>query len=178
MNILAIPATPSINGLNRQLLGHAARLLEGGLVPDADVEILDINDYEMPIYTPQRQEEGMPEVARQLFDKIGAADAVVISFAEYNGSYTSAWKNIHDWISRIDMAIYQGKKVAMFAASPGGRGGAGVLGSATATAEFFGADLVGSLGIGKFFDNFDSEAGELTDPDLSEQFTKILQGLA
>jgi NAD(P)H-dependent FMN reductase len=178
MKILAIPATNSPNGVNRRLLGHAADLLTETQV-DAEVEILDLNDYEMPIYSQAReQNDGIPELARRFFDKIGQADAVIVSFAEYNGSYTSAWKNVYDWASRIDAGVYQGKKVAMFAATPGPRGGAGVLGNATLTAPFFGADLVGSLGIGSFGDNFDSEAGRLTNPELSEQFEKVLAALA
>jgi NAD(P)H-dependent FMN reductase len=89
---------------------------------------------------------------------------------EHNGSYTAAWKNIYDWMSRIDMAVYQGKKVAMFAVTPGPRGGAGVLGNAVPAAPFFGADLVGSLGIPMFYENFDAEAGELIDPDVRNRF--------
>lgn len=179
MKILAIPATNSRNGINRQLIGYATRLLEDGLVADAQVEVIDLNDYEMPIYSEERQQElGVPEPARRLYDKIGSADAVVVSFAEHNGTYTAAWKNIHDWASRIDMAVYQGKKVAMFAATPGPRAGAGVLGAATVSAPFFGADLVGSLGIPTFGDNFDPEIGELTDPELRARFDKTLAALA
>lgn len=178
MNILAIPATNSHNGLNRQLLSYAARLLEDGLVPDANVEIIDINDFEMPIFSPWREQElGTPEQAHRLYDKIGASDAVIVSFAEHNGTFTAAWKNLYDWTSRIDKAVYQGKKVAMFAATPGPRGGAGVLGSATMSAPFFGAELVGSLGIPSFGQNFDAEAGELTDVDLNDQFVKVLTAL-
>jgi NAD(P)H-dependent FMN reductase len=179
MKILAIPATNSDSGINRQLLGHAARLLEGGLVPNAEIEFVDINDYEMPIYSPRReQDSGVPEAARRLYEQIGSADAVIVSFAEHNGTYTAAWKNIYDWMSRIDMAVYQGRKVAMFAATPGPRAGAGVLGSAVPAAPFFGADLVGSLGIPTFYETFDAEAGEIIDPDLGNRFEKILGALA
>ena len=133
----------------------------------------------MPIYSGERHEElGILEPAQRLFDKIGSVDAVIVSFAEHNGSYTAAWKNIYDWMSRIDMAVYQGKKVAMFAVTPGPRGGGGVLGSAIPAAPFFGADLVGSLGIPMFYENFDAEAGELIDPDLRNRFEKTLGALA
>jgi len=96
-----------------------------------------------------------------------------VSFAEYNGSYTPAWKNTYDWASRIDMEVYQGRKVAMFSTSPGPRGGAGVLDNATATASFFGADLVGGLS----GETFDGEAGELVDPDVRAEFQKVLGAL-
>ena len=179
MRILAIPATNSRNGINRQLLSSAGRLLEDGLVAGAEVEIIDLNDYEMPIYSTEREREaGIPEEARRLYAQIGSADAVVVSFAEYNGSYTSAWKNVFDWMSRVDKGVFQGKKVAMLAATPGPRGGAGVLGSATMAAPFFGADLVGSLGIPTFGDNFNSDADELSNPELRARFEKTLGALA
>jgi len=179
MKILAIPASLSPNGINRQLLGFASRLLKDGLVPTADVEIIDLNDYEMPIYSDERQTQGgIPEQARRLYDKIGSADAVVISFAEHNGSYTAAWKNTFDWTSRIDMAVYQGKRLAMLAATPGPQGGAGVLSSATTSAPYFGADVVGHLGIPSFGENFDSDSGEVINPELRAKVDKILGALA
>lgn len=103
---------------------------------------------------------------------------MIISFAEHNGSYTAAWKNVYDWTSRVDMAVYQGKKVAMFAASPGPRAGAGVLGGATMAAPFFGAELVGSLGIGTFHETVNAETGEIVDADLRAEFEKVLRALA
>jgi NAD(P)H-dependent FMN reductase len=179
MKILAIPATNSRTGINRQLLMAAARVLEDGLVAGAQVELIDLNDYEMPIYSPERERDlGVPEQARRLFAQIGAADGVIVSFAEHNGSYTAAWKNVYDWMSRIDRAVYQGKRVVMLAATPGRRGGAGVLGGATVSAPFFGAELVGSLGIPSFGANFDAETGELTDPELRASLDKTLASLA
>ncbi len=179
MKVLAIPATNSRRGLNRQLIDVAARLLVEEVGPDVDVEVVDLNDYEMPIYSTEREQElGIPHHARRLYDEIGAADALIVSFAEHNGSYTAAWKNVHDWMSRIGMGIYQRKRVAMFAATPGPRGGAGVLGAATTTAPFFGADLVGSLGIPSFPDNVDADRGEIVDEDLRARFVKILGALA
>jgi NAD(P)H-dependent FMN reductase len=179
MKILAIPATNTRNGINRQLLGYAAQLLEGGLVPNADVEFIDLNDLEMPIYSMEREQElGVPAEAHRLFERIGSAEAVILSFAEHNGSYTAAWKNVFDWTSSIDASVFQNKKVAAFAATPGPRAGAGVLGSATVALPFFGADLVGSLGIPTFHENFDAEAGELVDPDLRARFEKTLGALS
>ncbi len=93
-------------------------------------------------------------------------------------SYSAAWKNTYDWASRIDMAVYQGKKVAMFATSPGGRGGRGVLDAATMVAPFFGAELVGSLAIPSFGENFDQESGSIADPELRAEFERILEELA
>lgn len=179
MKILAIPATNSPQGINRQLLEHVASSVEGGLISEASVEIVDLDAYEMPIYSGRREQaDGVPALAQDLFAKTGDSDAVVVSFAEHNGSFTAAWKNVYDWMSRIDAQVYQGKKVAMLAATPGPRAGAGVLGSATMSAPFFGADLVGSLGIPTFHQTFDPQVGALADPDLQASLDELLRSLA
>ncbi|MEM7140985.1 MAG: NAD(P)H-dependent oxidoreductase [Actinomycetota bacterium] len=177
MKVLAIPATNTRDGLNRKLIGAAVKVVEDQ-IPACEIEIIDINDYEMPIYSVERQAAGMPALAQDLFTKFGEADAIVLSFAEHNGSYAAAWKNIYDWMSRIDMSVYQGAKVVMFSATPGPLAGGGVLGSATLAAPFFGAELVGSLGVGNFAQVYDPDTESIVDPDLRDQFTQLLAGLA
>ena len=175
MKILAIPASLSVNGINRQLVSYAAKLITDGLVPSAEVEIVDLNDYEMSIYSQEREAQGgIPEQARQLYEKIGAADAVVISFAEHNGLYTAAWKNTFDWMSRVNAAVYQGKPMVMFATSPGPKGGGSVLASAVTSVPYFGAELVGHLSIPSFGENFDAGSGEIVNSDINAEFTKVL----
>ena len=176
MKILTIPATNSRNGINRRLLDLVGRQL-ADIRPGVEVEVLDLNDHEMPIYSGEREAAGIPAEAQGFFDAIGAADAVIVSYAEYNGSFTPAWKNTYDWASRIDQQVFQGKPVLMLAASPGPRAGAGVLGYATMTAPFFGAELVGSLGVGTFHQTYDAETGTLTDEALAAQLAELLEAL-
>ena len=95
-------------------------------------------------------QDGIPQEACAFFDKIGAADGVLVSFAEHNGSVTATLKSIFDWMSRIDMEVWQNKPVVMLAATPGPRAGAGILGGQKHMAPFFGADLRGVHGIGKW----------------------------
>lgn len=162
MKILAFAASNSTQSINRQLLNHAAALIE-----DADIEWLDINDYEMPLYSSDRETaHGIPQEAHQFFQKIGAADALLISFAEHNGSYTAAYKNLYDWTSRIDTKVYQNKPTVMLSTSPGAGGAANVLATATTSAPFFGADLKASMSVPSFYDNFDSESGRLNNSEL------------
>ena len=82
MKLLALAASSSSKSINKQLATYAASLVEG-----ADVEILDINDYEMPLFSQDREDElGHPELAQRFFAKIGEVDGIIISFAEHNGS--------------------------------------------------------------------------------------------
>ena len=173
MKVLAFAASNSSSSINARLVRHAVSLLEG-----ADVEILDINDYEMPLYSSDRERDGgIPELAERFFRKIGEADALLISFAEHNGSYTAAYKNLYDWASRIDMKVYQGKPTVMLSTSPGGGGAGSVLATATKSAGFFGADLKASLSVPSFQENFDSDSGLIINDNLGEQLMRAVRSL-
>lgn len=179
MNVLAFAASTSTQSLNRKLIDYAIRLLDDGLVDDVEVEKLDLNDYEMPIYSLDRQTEGgIPRAAHEFYDKIGAADAVLISFAEHNGFYTAAYKNIFDWVSRIDMRVYQGKPAVLFSTSPGRGGGANVLNTAVMSGQFFGYEVRASLSIPSFHENFDVATGSIGNDEIDQQFRSALATLA
>ncbi len=163
MKVLAFAASNSRQSINQKLAAYAA-----SMVDNAEVEMLDINDYELPLFSMEREAElGQPELAQQFLDKIGDAEALIISFAEHNGSYTAAYKNLFDWASRIDTRVFQSKSSVFLATSPGGRGGAGVLDAAVRSGPHFGAVIVGSVAVPGFHSVFDVESGVLTDPELN-----------
>lgn len=179
MKILAWAASNSRNSINKSLVTAAATLFAEKILPTAEIEILDINDYEMPLYSIDREtESGIPELAHQFYNKIGEADAILVSFAEHNGSLTAAYKNLFDWASRIDGKVYQNKPAVYLSTSPGQGGAASVLALSVASAPHFAADLKGHLSIRKFNENFDREKGELNNPELSAQLESILEKLA
>lgn len=174
MKILSFAATSSKQSINKQLIACATPLLqERG--SDITVETIDLNDYEMPIYSIDRQNEGgIPQQATDFFDKIGQSDAVLVSFAEHNGSYTAAYKNIFDWASRVDMRVYQDKPTVMLSTSIGPGGGATVLKTAVTSAPFFGNDVVADLSIPSFTENFDTGAGVLSNTELDRDLRSAL----
>lgn len=177
MKVLTFAASSSRQSLNKQLVSHAGDIL-ASQTPGADIEVIDLNDFEMNIYSSDREnDDGIPEQAHAFYKKVGEADAVVISFAEHNGSYTAAYKNIFDWVSRIDQKVYQDKKMVLLATSPGPGGAANVLASAVGSAPYFGMDVKANLSIASFYDNFDSEKGELRNDELSEKLQQTLQTL-
>jgi len=177
MQILAFAVTTSRQSINRELIGYATRLLEGAS-DDTTVETLDLNDYEMPIYSIDRQMDGgIPEEAHDFYRRVGAADALVISYAEHNGLYTAAYKNVFDWASRIDKRVFQDTPTVMLSTSPGRNGGANVLRTAVESAPFFGNDLLASLAVPNFASAFDSAIGSLVDAELDEQFRAAISTL-
>ncbi len=179
MKILAFAASSSNQSINRQLVDHAAAVLCKEIASYAQVEVLNLNDYEMPIYSIDREmADGIPDAAQLFFDKIAAADALLISYAEHNGFYTAAFKNLFDWASRIEMKVFQGKPMVIMSASIGNNGGANVLKTALDSAPHFGADVQGSFSVGPFADKFESETQGLSDPDLASTLRQSLASLA
>lgn len=173
MKILAFAASNSKNSINKQLVTHAVNFLK-----DHQTEIIDLNDFELPIYSIDREnDQGIPELAQKFFDKIEQADGLIISYAEHNGSYTAAFKNIFDWASRINSKLFSGKKMIILAASPGPGGAKNVLTTAANSAPHFGADLLGSLSVPSFKENFDSEQGILTNQELAQSLQYLLKRL-
>ncbi len=173
MKVLAFGTSNSKNSINKKLAFYAAQQIN-----KADVSLIDINDFEMPIYSEEREQEfGIPSLAHDFYNAVGEADSIVISFAEYNGSYTSAYKNLFDWVSRIDMKVFQNKPVLMLSTSPGPEGAQSVLATAQASARYFSATVVGAISLASFFDNFDIEKGVVTKEEFNKSLLKIINQL-
>lgn len=173
MKILAFGASNSRNSINRALADFTARL-----VPNADIEVLDLNDYDLPIFSEDLENEiGQPKAAKAFFEKIGSADGVIVSFAEHNGSYSAAYKNLFDWASRIDQKVFQDKSTIYLATSPGPGGAGSVLASAKGSAKFFGVDLKAAVSVANFHDVFDVESGRITEPKTLEELTAAAKAL-
>ncbi|MFT5357141.1 MAG: chromate reductase [Polyangiales bacterium] len=177
MKILAFGASSSRKSINKALVTHAVARLKASL-PDVETEVLDLNDFEMPLFSVDREADELPDHAARFFRLIGEADGVVISFAEHNGNYTAAYKNLFDWASRIDAKVFQQKPVLALSTSPGKRGGASALGNFLQSAPHVGAELVGSLSVPSFYDVFDTEKGALKDSELETQLGEVLVAFA
>jgi chromate reductase len=173
MNILAFGTSNNTQSINRTLATYTAQLAE-----NASVHTLNIHDYEMPIFSEEREQAlGQPPEAKAFYETIAAADALVVSFAEHNGSYSAAWKNLFDWTSRIDKEVFQNKPVVFLSTSPGPGGAASVLASALNSAEFFGARVIASLSVPSFHDNFDMEASQVVNTDIQAALQTAMQQL-
>lgn len=169
MKILAFGATNHSNSINQILAIYIASQFEG------KIETLDLNNYEMPIYSIDREDiNGIPDLAVDFAQKIDQADLLVISLAEYNGSYSAAFKNIFEWISRVpNRKAFGEKNIFLAATSPGSRGGLTVLESAKTSFPYFGGNIVAEFLLPSFGENFNNEQGILNEELKQELNTKI-----
>jgi chromate reductase len=170
--IIAFGASSSKTSINKQLATYAANQFQ-----NATVEVLDLNDYEMPIFSSDRETtSGILQQAQDFYSKLGTADLIVISFAEHNGAYSAAFKNIFDWASRINAKTFQEKPVLLLSTSPGPRGGSSVLEIAKGRFPFQGAVVKGSFSLPSFYENFDVSNGIINE-DLKNQLHGIIASI-
>lgn len=165
MKVIAFGASTSSTSINKALATYAANLIEG-----AEVKILDTNDYQVPMFSEDKEKEiGQAEGAQAFLRDLAEADAYVISFAEHNGHHPAAFKNLFDWATRIERSVYGEKPAVYLATSPGPGGAQNVLGAATGSAPYFGGNVKASVSVPSFYDNFDFETGSISNEEIATQ---------
>lgn len=151
--ILSFGASNSKKSINKTLAIYAANQIK-----DVDIIIADLNDFELPIYNfDLENESGIPQKAQDFKELIDQADGIIISLAEHNGMPTTVFKNLFDWISRIDAKAWNEKSMLLLATSPGARGAQSVLGIMKGVFTRFGAQITDDFSLPTFYDNFSEE---------------------
>jgi len=171
MKIIAFGGSNSTQSINKHLATYAASLFA-----NAEVEVLDLNDFAMPVFSVDLEKEiGQHEVAQSFLNKLKGADILVVSMAENNGNYSVAFKNVFDWSSRIEKDVFQHKPMLLLATSPGGRGGSSVLGIAETLFPRYGAEIKATFSLPAFGSNFDLKENRISNPELDQQLRDIIQ---
>lgn len=165
-NIIAFAGSNSKNSINKELVAYAAKKVDS-----AEVTVLDLNDFELPLYGIDYEiEHGIPGNAHKFLELIQSSDGIVLSLAEHNGAYATVFKNIFDWMSRINGKLWSEKPMLLMATSPGARGGATVLEIAKGRFKYMGGNIVADFSFPSFNDNFSN--GNITDETLNEALLK------
>ncbi|MEZ4797725.1 MAG: NAD(P)H-dependent oxidoreductase [Flavobacteriaceae bacterium] len=173
--IIAFAGSNSKQSINKQLAVYAA-----GLVENVETKILDLNDFELPLFGVDLEVQiGQPENAHKFLNEMKSADGIIISLAEHNGAYSAVFKNLFDWMSRIEGKTFLGKPMLLMAASPGGRGGQSVLAIAKDRFPRHNANIIAEFSLPNFKDNFSNDKVVNTELNTElikkvEQFRKAL----
>ena len=112
---------------NKRLAALAAKTAQ---TAGADVTLIDLTDFEMPLYDGDLEtDSGLPENAKRLKNLFVNHDGIFIASPEYNSSFSPLLKNALDWISRPHLEdepplwAYTGKVAALGSVAPGALGG-------------------------------------------------------
>jgi chromate reductase len=125
--ILVFAGSIRSGSFNARLAALAAKELT---LANADVTLISLADYPMPLYDGDAEAaSGPPENAVKLKRLFGIHQGVFIASPEYNASVTPLLKNTLDWVSRVregrerPLAAYRDRVFALGAASNGTLGG-------------------------------------------------------
>ena len=171
--ILAFAGSNSSTSINHQLVSHAAGRIQGH-----EVKIIKLTDYEFPLFgVDLEKERGYPTDVQILKNLITEHDALIISVNEHNGNISAFFKNVIDWLSRLDRNFLADKKILLMSTSPGARGAASSLDYVKGIFPRFGGEVVESFSFPSFNDNFkdDSVLNEVLDMGFEVVLTTFAQ---
>ncbi len=169
--ILFFAGSNSSKSINHKLVTFAS-----SQIAVHDVELIKLTDYELPLFGEDiEREKGYSVDLKMLYNKIKEAEALVISVNEHNGMISAYFKNIIDWLSRLDRKFLEGKKVLLMSTSNGKRGAASALEYTKNVLPRFGATIVESFSIPSYSENFSEETNSISNEVLLLGFTDVLQ---
>lgn len=186
--LLFMAGSAAQSSLNKILAQYAAQIAKE---KGADVEFIDLKDYEMPLFCMDYQNEhGIPQTTLDLKAKFQQCDGFFVASPEYNSAYTPLLKNTIDWMSRPSeegepmLSAYQGKVAAIASVSPGALGGLRGLTPLRVLLSNIGVHVIPSqIAIGGA-DHFDDQGQLVNDRyksmmnDQIDQFIKTAQALS
>lgn len=129
MKLLVFAGSTRKGSHNRRLAHAAAQMARAS---GADVTLLELGEFDVPMYNADLEAEGTPADVMRLKQIFWEHPAWIVCAPEYNASYPALLKNTLDWISspvKSDPAwtdgfkSTRGKVVGMLSASPGAFGG-------------------------------------------------------
>jgi len=173
MRLLAVSGSLRESSFNTSLLRAALEAAPDGV----ELELWE-GIGELPLYD-EDLEGDVPESVRRLREDWAAADAILFSTPEYNGSVPGGLKNAIDWASRprLDAAL-RNKTVAVVGASTGQFGALWAQQDLKRILGIAGARVVGTeIPVSRAHEKFDSE-GRLLDGEVFEQLRLHLTTLA
>ncbi|USZ69582.1 NAD(P)H-dependent oxidoreductase [Halorussus salilacus] len=109
--VVALAGSMRDGSYTRIALRHA---LDAAAERGAETELLDVREYDLPVFDPDDPE---PEAATELKREIREADSVLWGSPVYHGSYSAAFRNVHDYCGWDE---YEDTTVGLLVSAGGG----------------------------------------------------------
>ncbi|WP_419211239.1 NADPH-dependent FMN reductase [Maribacter sp. X9] len=171
--VLAFTGSNSSTSINYKLLEYTASLLQ-----DEKIGVLNMVDYPFPMYSEDYEKEnGHSNSLVELMNEIRNAKGLIIAVNEHNGYPSAYFKNLLDWLSRVDQKFLIDKKIFLMAASPGGRGAVGALEAAEKMLIRFKGEVVEKFSLPNYGQNFDEKNG-IINGDLAKSHKEKLNSFS
>ncbi|HAT65379.1 MAG TPA: NADPH-dependent FMN reductase, partial [Flavobacteriaceae bacterium] len=115
--IIAFAGSNSSTSINHKLILSVSEKINN------KVEVIKLTSYPLPMFGEDiERNEGYSETLKSLLSVFHNADAILISVNEHNGTVSAFFKNVLDWLSRIEYKFLAKKNVFLMSTSNGKRG--------------------------------------------------------
>lgn len=165
--ILAFAGSLRKHSFNRRVLRAA---IEGAEAAGAEVTLVDLRDYPMPVYNQDDQDAfGFDANALKFQHLIFEHEGLLIASPEHNGSFPAALKNVIEWASRRNDSfeggrVFLGRVAAMMSAAPNAFGGVRSLAHLRGVLTSVGVYVLPTeIAVPFVGDKFDGDGEEMTD---------------
>ena len=168
--IIAFAGSNATNSINYQLVKHTCDLVEGH-----DIQLLNLSRFPFPMFSVDlEKEKGYSNSLIELRDDIAASQGLILSVNEYNSGPSAYYKNVIDWLSRLERSFLDNTKVLLMSTSPGKRGGISSLAYSEQQLPRFGGEIAATFSMPAFYNNFDASEG-IKDPELKSAHAQALE---
>jgi len=169
----ATPLVVGVSGSRRDgsyTLQGVRRALAAAEAAGAETDLVDLGAVDLPLYHPDRSTADSGEAAA-LLERVRRADGVVVGSPVYHGSYSSTFRNFHDYCGFDE---YEDTVVGILVVAGGGTI-ASTMDHMRVTLRGVHADVVpGQVGIRNASDKFDAD-GEVTDSDIADRIDGVAE---
>ena len=129
---------------NGENLNLANRFADRARAQGLSIDLIDLTELDLPLFTPRRRDAGQPEGLLALQARLQQGQRWIICAPEYNGSIPPVLTSAFAWLSVLGddfRALFNGRPIAM--ASHSGSGGYEVLTALRIQLAHLGAHVVG-----------------------------------
>lgn len=173
--VLAFAGSNNKKSINYQLVQFTTSLIQ-----DVEIDVLDIRDWDIPMYSLNLDAGEAPEKIVELITLLQEYDGFIIASPEHNGGTPAFFKNIIDWLSRKQKNAFGKNPTFLMSTSPGAKGGSTNLKYLVHSLPYQGAMIATTYSLPSFYDHF--KDGKVVEGDylgeLHESIGEFKEALA
>jgi NAD(P)H-dependent FMN reductase len=139
--------------------------LAGAREAGAETDLIDLGSVDLPLYHPDEDEQGDSAALKR---RVRAADGVILGSPVYHGSYSSTFRNFHDYCSKDE---FDDTAVGLLVVAGGGTIASTLDHMRVTVRGVRGHAVPNQVGIRNASSKFDGEM--LTDDDLRERTEQL-----
>jgi len=169
----ATPLVVGVSGSRRDgsyTLKGVRRALAAANTAGAETDLVDLGAVDLPLYHPDRSTEDAGDAAA-LLERVRRADAVIVGSPVYHGSYSSTFRNFHDYCGFDE---YEDTVAGILVVAGGGTI-ASTMDHLRVTLRGVHADVVpAQVGVRNASDVF-ADDGRVTDPAIADRIDGVAE---